>query len=262
MERIRRGELFGLPLSWAGSEEEVMAEVAGALTGSRPGLTVSFVNPYSWRLASLVADYAPLLRQCDIVLPDGIGVVKAMRWVHGAEVARLSFDASSLYLPVFRLLNAGKRSVFVIGAKPGVAERAMSRMRAEFTDIDYRGCLDGYCEPNEAIARILEAAPDMVLCGMGAPYQERLAIELRRAGYSGVTFTCGGFLDQLAQNARYYPAWVDRLELRWLWRIRKEPRRLVKRYAIDYMPFMVMTFREMARQRWSGIAGRAGRRTG
>ena len=151
---------------------------------------------------------------------------------------RFSFDASSLYHPVMAELADGKHGLFVIGAAPGVAERACGRIRARYPEIRIVGCLDGFTGAEEALQRVREAPADMVLCGMGAPHQEKLLLALREAGFRGVAFTCGGFLDQLAQSETYYPAWIDHLELRWLWRIVKEPRRLFRRYALDYQPFV------------------------
>lgn len=249
---MRQEELFGLPLSPLPDLGSALRLVEQALN-DRTGLLVTFVNPYAWRLRAAQPDYARLLAGFDLVLPDGIGVVKALAWVKGRAAARLSFDASSLYLPVFDRLDRDRRRLFVIGAAPGIAERAVQRMQGEFPGIDYAGCLDGYRPPDEAVAAILQARPDLVLCGMGAPYQERLLLGLRAQGFTGVGFTCGGFLDQLAEKPRYYPGWVDKAELRWLYRLCREPRRLFRRYAVDYAPFIGATLGGVLRRRLSFV---------
>ena len=237
MERI---ELFGLPVDAVEHRDAAVAAIARSLRQKTP-LTVSFVNPSAWQTARRQTDYAAMLRACDLVLPDGIGVVKALAWARGARAARVSFDASSLYLPAFAELAARGCRAMVVGGVPGVAEQAMARMQAEFPGVALAPARDGYHPIPELTARILAEQPDFVLCGMGAPYQERLLAALREAGYRGVAVTCGGFLDQLALKPRYYPAWIDRLELRWLYRIAMEPRRLLRRYAVDYLPFVLAT---------------------
>ena len=248
---MRQEELFGLRLTPLPDLASAMRLIERALD-SRTGLLVTFVNPAAWRLGPDRADYAGALGSFDLVLPDGIGVVKALAMVRGVAAARLSFDASSLYLPVLDRLDRDRRRLFVIGAAPGVAERALLRMRAEFPNVAYAGCLDGFRPLDEAAAAILAAAPDVVLCGMGAPHQERLLLELRRRGFAGVGFTCGGFLDQLAEKPRYYPAWIDKAELRWLYRLCREPRRLLRRYTLDYAPFVAATLGAVLRQRLAG----------
>ena len=228
--------LFGLPLSLDADEAAVLARVDAAFSGH--GSLITFVNPHAWGLAGGDADYAALLRDMDLVLADGIGVAKAAAWAVKRPLPRMSFDASSLYLPVMRRLEALQGGLFVVGAKPGVAAAAVARMRASFPRIAYLGVLDGYRPHEEAIDAILEARPQMVLCGMGAPHQERFIDRLRARGFTGVAFTCGGFLDQLAEAERYYPAWVDRFEARALYRLCREPRRLWRRYLVEYAPFL------------------------
>lgn len=251
---MRREELFGLPITPLPDTDSAMRLVDRAFA-SGTGLLATFVNPYAWRLARARPDYAASLAGFDLVLPDGIGVVKALAWVRGIAAARLSFDASSLYLPVFDRLDRDRRRLFVIGAAPGVVDRAVARMRIEFPNITITGSLDGFRPLDEAVTAILAASPDLVLCGMGAPHQERLLLELRRRGFYGIGFTCGGFLDQLAEKQRYYPAWVDRADLRWLYRLYREPRRLLRRYTLDYAPFVAATLMALARR--SLLTGRA-----
>lgn len=248
---MRREELFGLPVTPLPDIDTAMRLVDRAL-GSGTGLLATFVNPYAWRVARARPDYPAMLAGFDLVLPDGIGVVKALAWTCGVTAARLSFDASSLYLPVFDRLDRERRRLFIVGAAPGVAERAVARMQAEFPAIAVAGCLDGFRPRDEAVAAILAVAPDIVLCGMGAPHQERLLLELRVRGFRGIGFTCGGFLDQLAEKERYYPAWIDKAELRWLYRLAKEPRRLLRRYTLDYAPFVGATLTAIARRRFGG----------
>ncbi|MCB1883252.1 MAG: WecB/TagA/CpsF family glycosyltransferase [Geminicoccaceae bacterium] len=238
-------DLFGLPLSLAADEPAVLARVDAAFAGE--ATFVTFVNPHAWTLKDRNADYAGLLAGMDLVLADGIAVAKAAGWTTGASVPRLSFDATSLYLPVLGRLEAKGGGLFVVGAKPGVAEGAVARMRRTFPLIDYKGVLDGYQPPEAVIEAILAARPQMVLCGMGAPHQERFLARLREAGFSGIAFTCGGFLDQLALTERYYPAWVDRLEARWLYRLLREPGRLWRRYLVEYRPFLAKALRARLR---------------
>jgi N-acetylglucosaminyldiphosphoundecaprenol N-acetyl-beta-D-mannosaminyltransferase len=84
---------------------------------------------------------------------------------------------------------------------------------------------------------------------MGAPLQERFLSQLAANGWTGIGLTCGGFLDQVVQGSDYYPGWVDRLNIRFLYRLGKEPRRLWRRYLVDYQVFM----RLYLKLRWQQI---------
>jgi N-acetylglucosaminyldiphosphoundecaprenol N-acetyl-beta-D-mannosaminyltransferase len=72
---------------------------------------------------------------------------------------------------------------------------------------------------------------------MGASIQERFLLRLVATGWSGFGFTCGGYLDQLVDGMHYYPRWVDAANLRWAYRLIREPRRLSRRYGMEYPYF-------------------------
>lgn len=248
---MARVNLNGIPVDNVDKESKVLASMLATLGTGQPFL-LTFVNPAAWAIRRREADYTELLRRFDLVLPDGIGVVQVLRALHDPTAERFSFDASSLYLPLFAALDERRASVFVAGAGPGVAEQAVARMREEFPGIDYRGTSDGYRE-REALRRsIIDAAPDVVLCGMGVPHQERFLLSLEAAGYGGIMISCGGFVDQLAQAKRYYPAWIDKLDLRWAWRLYQEPGRLWRRYLVDYWPFILTSVPAMTRRHLLG----------
>jgi len=246
-----RVNLHGIPVDSVDREATVLGRLL-AHVDAREAFLLSFVNPAAWAITRRETDYLDLLRRFDFVLPDGIGVTWALRQLENPNAGRFSFDASSLYLPLFAALNERRAKVFVCGAGPGVAERAVERMRVEFPDIVYCGTSDGYRDRAELRAMILAADPDVVLCGMGVPYQERFLSSLKEAGYAGLMVSCGGFVDQLAAAPRYYPAWIDKLELRWAWRIYQEPKRLWRRYFVDYWPFILAVVPMVLRRRLLG----------
>jgi N-acetylglucosaminyldiphosphoundecaprenol N-acetyl-beta-D-mannosaminyltransferase len=195
------------------------------------------VNPHSFHLRLGDLGYSNALWHFDLVLPDGIGVAIASRWINGIHVERQSFDETSLFNPICNLLNKLGKSLCIVGAEPGVAKRALEKMRNTYPNIKYLGAIDGYQPFDEAIDWVKAQSPDVVIVGMGAPLQESFLLRLRQDGFGGVGISCGGFLDQYIQDRQYYPDWIDRLELRWLYRLVREPRRLWQRYLIQYQAF-------------------------
>lgn len=89
--------------------------------------------------------------------------------------------------------------------------------------------------------------PNLILVGMGAPLQERVALELfdlvnkRPDSSNPLIATCGGWLDQLGVH-NYYPKWSTPLRLNWLVRLYREPKRLWKRYIL--FPFVAIFSRK------------------
>ena len=71
----------------------------------------------------------------------------------------------------------------------------------------------------KAIADIIGLDSDFTIIGMGSPLQEQFALDLKKSGYNGVVFTCGGFLHQTARGIKYYPEWVNKYNLRAFYRL-------------------------------------------
>lgn len=235
---IRRIELIGLPVTVFPTLDDCLAHVLPLIGPGEPGVFASFINPRSYYLAQHDPAYGAALARLDLVLPDGIGIVWALRQLTGVRAARISFDATSLYHPVFRHLQSVRCPVFIIGGRPGVAAKAAQRMQTIYPTLNVVGVMHGYQSRAHSVRTIKNSGARFVLCGMGAPNQEAMLMALKQAGFSGSAFSCGGFLDQVVEKKEYYPRWVDRFEVRCLYRLAREPRRLCRRYLYEYQAFV------------------------
>ncbi|MDD5586263.1 MAG: WecB/TagA/CpsF family glycosyltransferase [Alphaproteobacteria bacterium] len=202
------------------------------------GRFITFINPYSWAVAKEHPEYVAALERMDIVLPDGSGVSVACRILRGVACARISFDMSTLADPFFNKAALLGRTVMLIGGKPGVAADAAVKLKEAYPLLRILGAADGFRSFESLVAEVLAKEPDVTVVGMGVPQQELFLLALREAGYKGLAITCGGFFDQYLEAGQYYPEWINRLNLRFVWRFYKEPRRLWRRYLVDYQVFI------------------------
>ena len=242
-----KSSVLGIPISPGG-----LGEIATLLSGKPPktSLMVTFVNP--WALAQVVKhpDYLTLLEAFDVVACDGIGMVRAAHTCGLKQLVRESFDFTSKADSVFCWAAANAITVGLVGGKPGVAERAGVMLRKKYPDLKVTGCYSGYeTGPEDARETFRMQQTNLVICGMGTPLQERFLVELSTAGWHGAGFTCGGFFDQLNRGENYYPAWADHLNVRFLYRLAREPGRLWRRYLVDYQVFL----RAYGKLRWNRI---------
>lgn len=194
---------------------------------------VTFLNLYSYlsiRRKSII------LESVDVVYIDGFLLVKLLNLL-GIKCNRKSFDMSSLAPKVFSEASEKKLSVFIIGTKPKIIDKAIANIKHNFPSLNIIGYRHGYFnnqkEREETLHKIRKLNPDIVICGMGTPLQEEFLVDLRKVGWKGTGYTCGGFLHQTAKRINYYPKWVNKYNLRWLYRLIDEPR-LWKRYFIIY----------------------------
>lgn len=229
----RQVDVLGIPVSAGNLSRDHLAN------STDRGPLVTFVNPYACAVDRDHPEYTGLLMAFDWVLCDGIGMVKAARRFAGLAIERQSFDMTSLAPTVFDWAAEDGHPVTLAGGRPGVAEAAKRTLLERWPRLRVTGTFSGYGDgPSAATVHALNEPGGLVICGMGIVRQERFLLDLRASGWRGTGFTCGGFLDQLGAGLRYYPRWIDRLNLRFAWRLFREPGRLWRRYLVDYQEFL------------------------
>lgn len=202
----------------------------------------TFLNPYSY-LRARTDIY--LFSNFDQIFFDGIAVLKLFSFFGIAKSRRMSFDMTSLAHSVLSYCSQHGKSVYFIGSTDEVIEMAVAVFKTAFPGLKVAGFRHGYFrderELQETMGAIRKIDPDVVIAGLGTPLQEQFLVGLRGEGWNGTGFTCGGFFHQTAKKGiQYYPPWIDRLNLRWAYRIYDEPK-LFKRYFL-YYPYFVVIF--------------------
>ena len=151
---------------------------------------------------------------------------------------------------IFRIRGTSIAS-FLLGSRPGVAERAMQHFSSRFPQHRIVGCHHGYFgkeDTAEVIAMIKASRADIVLVAMGNPRQERWLAENLRSTGARLGFAVGALFDFASGNARRAPAWMRSARLEWLYRLTQEPRRLCGRYLVGNPLFVL----RVLAQRFSG----------
>lgn len=203
----------------------------------------TFINPFSY----LQIRKKPVeLTTFDKLGFDGILMCIIWKLLYGVNVKRTSFDFTSFAKIIFNSLNNTGKSLYVIGSKQTEIELFIEKISHEYPQLNIIGYRNGYFasdkERLESINKIIFLKPDFVIAGMGTFFQEQFLIDLKKAGWSGSGFTCGGFIHQTAKaGVHYYPRSLNKLNLRWLFRIFDEPK-LFKRYAFQYPVALVLIF--------------------
>lgn len=196
---------------------------------------VTFINPYSFWLLKKRGVSLEVFDAVGVDAISSLGVVKSvLGW---ASFRRLSFDFSSIAGDVFSGAERAEKTVFLVGANAAYNFKAVSFLRKEYPSLQVEG-QSGYFDSKEMseklIRRIIEARVDLVVVGMGAGPQEEFIERLVNSGYKGQAFTCGGFLHQVAKGGKeFYPDILDRMQLRFLVRMVKEPN-VIYRYFFIY----------------------------
>jgi len=231
---VQRIDFLGLSLDLGLTIEGICAELR------RKGdlRLIGYISPSSWAVAKKNPEYKAALWQMTAIRAGGEGVARVCRWLTGSPCPRISFDMTSLADPFFKAAIAEKASVMLIGGDPAIDENMQEKLKFSYPELNVVATAHGFGDLAPKIAAVMEQMPDVVIVGMGSPRQENFLLALREAGYKGLAITCGGFFDQYLAADQYYPPWVDRWNLRFAWRLYKEPQRLWRRYLIDYQIFV------------------------
>jgi N-acetylglucosaminyldiphosphoundecaprenol N-acetyl-beta-D-mannosaminyltransferase len=179
--------------------------------------------------------------EASLVLADGVPVVLASRLLGRPLPERVA--GSDLAPAMFKHAAAqgdGVLRVFLLGAAPGVAERAAANITSRWNNIQIVGVLSpplGFERDANENQRILTAVaatkPDLLIVGLGAPKQE-LWIQAHADRLQAKVALCiGATIDFLAGEKRRAPRWMRRIGLEWIHRLSSEPGRLAKRYLRD-----------------------------
>ena len=169
--------------------------------------------------------FREVLNAADLVLPDGIGVVysaKILGTPLKERVPGIEFGTAML-----GVLNEMGGRLFLLGAKPGVAEQAGANIVEQYPNIVLCGTQDGYFQDEEAVLlKVAAAQPDLIFVCLGAPKQEKWMARWGKHTGAKLAIGLGGALDVFAGVVERAPESWQKLNLEWAYRLKKEPKRI------------------------------------
>lgn len=182
-------------------------------------------NPEFLLVARKNPEFRQALLGADLVLADGIGVVYSAKILGRplkGKVPGIDFAQQLLAW----MASHGKR-LFLLGAKPGVAELAAANLKSTYPGLIICGTHDGYFkEDGPVVEEIRAAAADVVFVCLGAPKQEFWMVNNGPATGAHLMIGLGGSLDVFAGVVERAPQTFQKLGLEWLHRLIKEPKRI------------------------------------
>lgn len=217
-------EIFGIKLTGT-RYNQVLKKI---LVQRKEMLHVATVNPEFVMEARTNPRFRQALAQTELTVADGWGVVWATRLVRDTQIERIS--GVELVNKILEQANTRREKVFLLGAKPGVAEKAAEAMKKIYQDVDlawYEGAKTVRVEKNEeasmTIAKINAFEPDYLMVAYGSPWQDIWIEDNRPYLRARVAIGVGGTLDEWAGIVRRCPEWLDQMGGKWLFRLLTEP---------------------------------------
>lgn len=196
------------------------------------------VNPETLMLSKKNIDIKNILEdKNNSLVPDGIAVVKACQKIGMNVQERITGIDLCEYL--LCLANEKNYSLALFGATKEVLEKLILKIKKEYPNIKLLECSNGYIENKEQeMKKIIELNPDICLVALGIPEQEILISKYIEDAKKGIYIGVGGSLDVLSGTKKRAPEIFIKLNLEWLYRIIKEPKR-IKRFWNNNIKFLI-----------------------
>lgn len=233
------------------SELHLTRNKAGMAGWPEGKFLIDTVNAHSFVMAQEDGAFARALQKADALLPDGISIVKACRWLGTENAPDEKIAGADLFAYEMGKLEKRGGTCFFLGSSPETLARIKERAAKDYPHIR----VETYSPPykasfspseNQAMLDAVHAAdPDLLWVGMTAPKQEKWLDE----HWPGLRIRChagaiGAVFDFYAGTVQRAPQkWID-AGLEWLYRLLKEPRRTWRRYLIDNPRFVWLVLKE------------------
>ena len=242
---MRQLEILGVPVDGI-THAELLGVVDEFVAGRQPHQIVT-LNPEMLVAAHTDTGFRAMLRQADLRVADGVGLMLAARLL-GRPLPERITGSDGIYRLASHCAERGYRPYF-LGAAPGVAEKAAVRLVALNPGLKVAGTFAGSPrleEEAEIIGRVRATAPDILFVAYGVPAEERWIARNRERLGVPVMMGVGGTFDFVAGVARRAPGWMRRAGLEWLHRLAREPWRWRRQLALPRFAYLVL------RQRLAG----------
>lgn len=203
---------------------------------------INTINAHSWVTANKDLDFKVALQTSDILLPDGIAIVLASKFLNGDRIKKIA--GADLHEMILKTVNKTGGTCFYLGSSQSTLDTIKERLKDEYPNIIVGSYSPPYKtvfskEDNEQmIQRINNFGADILFVGMTAPKQEKWIMENKSNIQAQVITGIGAVFDFYSGTKSRPPKWMINCGLEWLGRLLQDPKRLWKRYIINNQIFI------------------------
>lgn len=236
--RRERFTLFDVPIDNV-TMQEALDHIVETVDQGGPCTELHFVNAHCMNVSCEDEEYRKILQESDSIFADGSGIRMAAEMM-GSPIADNVNGTDMFPLLCSRFEQEGKR-IFLLGAAPGIAERAAAWVGENYGESVVTGSRDGFFtvdQHEEIFEEIAASQADLLLVAMGVPRQEKWIRSVRHSLPVSCAMGVGGLFDFYSGNISRAPGWMRSIGIEWLWRLMMEPRRMWRRYIIGNYVFI------------------------
>lgn len=218
-------------------------------------LLINTINAHSFNTAKKDEAFAEALMKGGVLIPDGISIVNACKWLDSDNKPKERIAGWDLFVSEMTLLNnrsiEKKSKVMFFGSNENVLSRIVKKAAEVYPNLDVVTFSPPYkhefsIEDNESMLKAInDANPDLLWVGMTAPKQEKWVY----SNWDKLNIHChvgtiGAVFDFFAETVKRAPESWQNNGMEWLYRLCKEPRRMWRRYLLGNIRFLLYVIEE------------------
>ncbi len=184
--------------------------------------------------------FQEICNHAELLLADGHPLLWIARWYKTPIKEKIC--GSDLVPELCRVAAQKGYKVFLLGAAPGVAEKAADNLKKKYPGLIVAGTYSpplGFENDEEEIEKmddmLRKSGADMLFVGMGVPKQDIFIYENMDKYQIPMSFSIGATIDFEAGEQKRAPRWISRIGFEWLYRLFRNPKKMFKRYVVDDM---------------------------
>lgn len=231
-----------LDLDFFGEEKSKLLDVIFGRVNENKKTFIITANAEITMYARSNKSYLDIAKKADIIVPDGIGVVKGAKILKKEVKERV--PGIELMIDMLENANKNNKSVYFYGAKEETISKMVSLLKEKYKNLNIVGYNNGYDDDSDdkITNQIKNLKPDYIFVAKGCPLQDEWIIKVINQVDKGVFMGVGGSFDVLSGNVKRAPKVWQNLNLEWLYRVLNDPKRIGRYMSLP--KFVIEVFKD------------------
>lgn len=239
-------EVFGIPITVLYSYSHAVKSIMDSIRAGQKTVCMAINSEKSYRAKSDV-DLKKVINTTDIHICDGMGMVFAIKVLHGRNIRRIT--GIQLFLDLMARAEKERLRVFLLGATPESNRNAFEKLLVEHPKLNIVGSHHGYFNDSAAVVRMInDSRADMVFVALGSPRQEHWIGKYKHTIKASFLMGIGGTLDVVSGKAKRAPRFLQILGAEGIYRIATNPHRWRRLIIIPRYLLMILQSKFYDRQ--------------